>query len=313
MAMKVSNAFPAGGIFAYSTENRQKFGDRIQECIGYRPAEIFADKLERFSTNGKPHDKAGWYIWRGIYGIFGNWRTVHKYPTWKADRYKRLSPSERRAIDRKIRQDEQMRSQAIEAEYKRVAVIAREYVSKLKPADKNHPYLVKKMILPETALQDGQALIIPVYRHDGITSYQRIYPDGKKQFLTGGRIRGCFHLIGNKRQGKLLICEGFATGATLHAETGLDVAVVFHAGNLLPAGKTLRAMFRERPFCFCADDDHLRKDKDGNPENIGCIKAEEAAKYCGGVWTKPQFGKDRPEWATDFNDLMQLNKKGVCK
>ncbi len=38
----------------------------------------------------------------------------------------------------------------------------------------------------------------------------------------------------------LYLCEGWATGATLHAETGHPVACAMNAGNLLEAGRHLQ-------------------------------------------------------------------------
>ena len=52
---------------------------------------------------------------------------------------------------------------------------------------------------------------------------------------------------------------------------------------------------------LCADDDVQ------TPGNPGVAKAREAAAAVGGVVAVPEFGGDRPETATDFNDLLILH------
>jgi putative DNA primase/helicase len=68
---------------------------------------------------------------------------------------------------------------------------------------------------------------------------QAIGPDGVKWFNTGATVAGHFHLIGTPA-GRLYLCEGYATGATIHEATGAAVAVAFHAGNLKAVAKILR-------------------------------------------------------------------------
>ena len=44
--------------------------------------------------------------------------------------------------------------------------------------------------------------------------------------------------------GKLIVCEGYATGASLHDATGEAVAVAFNSGNLEAVALDLRAKYR---------------------------------------------------------------------
>jgi putative DNA primase/helicase len=71
-------------------------------------------------------------------------------------------------------------------------------------------------------------------RADGVLhSLQFIAADGIKRPLTGGRVAGCYFSIGNpKGAAALCICEGFATGASIHEATGYPVEVAFSAGNV---------------------------------------------------------------------------------
>jgi putative DNA primase/helicase len=292
------------------------FLDFIRERIGHAPDAINqTGKIQRFSTNSKRGNLSGWCIWYGKAGACGNWRTGESH-TWRSDQYQRLTKTERQRIDRQIRQAEARRKRELEAGYQQVAKQASEDIKRFYPATADHPYLLEKGILPHGALIDGQnVLIITMYYKGKIVSYQRIYPmrlpDGtNKRFLKGGRKKGCYHPIGNKGKGDLGICEGFATGASIHEATGDDVVVAFDAGNLLPVAKAMRDKYPDRKIILWADDDYRRVDRNGQPENIGVIKATEAAQAINGYLTVPDFGEKRPEGATDFNDLSQMMKGG---
>jgi putative DNA primase/helicase len=90
-------------------------------------------------------------------------------------------------------------------------------------------------------------------------------------FMSGGRIKGCFFGIG-KPKGALIVCEGFATGASIHECTGHAVAVAFNAGNLEAVAVALRIKYPELKIIIAADDDHQ------TPGNPGLTKATAAVK-----------------------------------
>ncbi|MBL4558296.1 MAG: toprim domain-containing protein [Rhodobacteraceae bacterium] len=64
--------------------------------------------------------------------------------------------------------------------------------------------------------------------------------------------------------GPVLICEGWATGASLHIATGHTVIAAMDAGNLMPVAEALRARFPEADLVLVADNDE-KPDRDGNP------------------------------------------------
>ena len=97
-----------------------------------------------------------------------------------------------------------------------------------------------------------------------------------------------------------MIAEGFATGASIHEATGHAVAVAFNAGNLKAVAQALRAKFPTLRLIVAADDDWKTDD------NPGMTKAREATKAIGGLLAVPRFPADRPDGATDFNDLARL-------
>lgn len=297
-------------------EAKSAFLDYIRQIIGHDPKAIREEGvIQRFSTNGKKGDTSGWCIWYGKAGAFGDWRTGESH-RWHCREYGELNREERRRIDRHIRQAEEIRKREIEAGYRHMAEQAREDIQGFCPATADHPYLIEKGIQPHGALIDGRnVLIIPMYFNGEIVSYQRIYPvrlpDGtNKRFLKGGRKKGCYHPIGNKGKGDLGICEGFATGASIHEATGDDVIVAFDAGNLLSVARAMRERYPGRKIILWADDDYRRVDRNGQPENIGILKATEAAQAVNGYLAVPDFGDKRPEGATDFNDLHRMIKRG---
>ena len=314
--MKTTNyaGLAGDGVPISQLEAKSAFLEYIRQIIGHAPEAIREEGvIQRFSTNGKRGDLAGWCVWYGMAGAFGNWRTGESC-RWHCREYGELNREERRRIEKQIRQAEARRKRELEAGYQQVAEQAREAIQSFYPATADHPYLVEKGIQPHGALIDGRnVLIITMYYKGKIVSYQRIYPvrlpDGtNKRFLKGGRKKGCYHPIGNKGTGDLGICEGFATGASIHEATGDDVIVAFDAGNLLPVAQAMRDKYPDRKIILWADDDYQRVDRNGQPENIGVIKATEAAQAINGYLAVPDFGEKRPDGATDFNDLSQMMK-----
>ncbi|MEW8053067.1 MAG: DUF3987 domain-containing protein, partial [Candidatus Thiodiazotropha sp.] len=158
-------------------------------------------------------------------------------------------------------------------------------------------YLLKKGVGAYGLKSDGFNLLVPMRDENGtLHSIQTIDPDGAKKFLPGGRVKGCYYPIG-KPNGVLCIAEGFATAASIHKATGHAVAVAFNSGNLKPVAQALRKKLPDVELILCADDD-VRTE--GNP---GVSSATEAAQLVGGTVAVPDFGDNRPEGATDFNDL----------
>lgn len=290
------------------------FREAIRSAGLEPPATIEADgKLRRFPSNGKRGDDAGWYVLHddGIpAGSFGDWRSGITQ-TWHAEIGRKLTPAEEAAHRAKI--DRQRRAR--EAEEKRRGAEARwqaaEIWSKAQPAPIDHPYLQRKGVhvhglrvyrgdLIISGMPCDGCLVIPVRDINGTPQSLEFVSaensEDSKRFLPGGRVQGCYYSIG-KPKGVLCVVEGFATGASIYEATGHAVAVAFHSGNLLPVAQVLKERFLDAELILCADDDHRTA---GNP---GLTKAREAARAVGGRVAVPEFGTDRPNGATDFNDL----------
>jgi len=275
------------------------------------PDAIEADgKLHRFSSNGKHGDDAGWYVLHGdamAAGIFGDWRTgLSEF--WKPDTGRKLTQQEAAAHRAKLDALRRERDAAEQLGHEQAATIAAAIWQAAQPATADHGYLLRKGIQPHgTKVGSDGRLLVPMRDTAGkLWNLERITPEkptddsADKKGLYLGRRTGCYYAIA-RPQGAAVLCiaEGFATGASIHEATGLPVAIAFNAGNLEPVAKALRKKFPALPMVICADDDWKTE---GNP---GRTKGEAAALAVGGVMVIPVFQGDRPEKATDFNDLHQ--------
>ena len=147
-------------------------------------------------------------------------------------------------------------------------------------------------------------MLIPLRDETGeLRSLQFIQPDGSRRFKSGGIVAGAYCSIGSKPDADtpLLIAEGWATACSLHEATGFPAAAAMSAWNLPAVAQALRVKLPDAALILCADDDHATID------NPGVTKAREAAHAVGGALAIPAFGPNRPEGATDFNDLAALD------
>ncbi|GAB4352065.1 MAG: DUF927 domain-containing protein [Methylohalobius crimeensis] len=289
-------------ISAFDAINQ--FREAILDAGFSPPEDIKPDgNLHRFSTNGKRKDASGWYVLHldnVPAGAFGCWR-AGMMQNWIADIGRSLTPHEKKAHRAKL---DRIREEREAEEVKRRMIAtekARQMWGRSKPAPADHPYLVKKRIKPHGVKIYRGSLLIPVRSGGMISSLQFIRKDGSKIFLSGGKMRGGYSTIGDFGENIECICiaEGFATAASIHEATGHPVVIAFNAGNLKPVAEAIRAKHPGLPLIVCADDDFATE---GNP---GMAKAREAARAVDGVVVFPDFGPDRPEKATDFNDLHQ--------
>lgn len=266
------------------------------------PPEIVPDgRLHRFPSNGRRGDDAGWYVLHDDGGIpagaFGCWRTGLE-ETWRADIGRALTPAEEAANRARIAEQREAREAADAKRHEDARVRVVTAWDNARPAPPDHPYLRSKDIGHHLARFDGRNLLIPVFVEGKISALQSISEDGEKRFTTGGRVQGGYCFLGAPTsKGDLVVCEGFATGATVREATKLAVVVAFNAGNLLAVAQAMRQRFPGARLILAADDDAATQ---GNP---GLTKATEAARTVGGLLAVPDFGDTRPTGATDFNDL----------
>lgn len=280
----------------------RRFRVAMREAGIETEAFIQADgQRHRFSVTGdKAGSRNGWYVLHldGVpAGAFGCWkRNISE--TWCAKSASTMTDIERQELTARIeaskreQEAEQARVQAdCKAKAERLWGEASETVS----AD--HAYLSAKGVRGYGLRQLRDALLVPV-RADGggLVGLQFIKPDGSKRFLTGTPKAGSFHRITGSME-RVLICEGYATGASLHEATGCAVAIAFDASNLLAVAQAIRDKLPDAVLVLCADDDR------GNPTNPGMNKATAAALAVGGLLAVPSFAADAG--GTDFNDMHQ--------
>ncbi|WP_232311625.1 toprim domain-containing protein [Thauera chlorobenzoica] len=270
------------------------------------PDVIEADgQLHRYRVEGdKAGSKNAYYVLHldgRAAGMFGNWKTGLR-STWAADG-KRMSEAEREAFAKLIEAAKLKAQAERRAEHEARAIEARGEWAAAAPADPAHPYLTRKDVKPHNLRQRGGLLIVPLFDAFGLLwNLQRIAADGGKRFKPG-RAGGLFSPIGDLTDpATILICEGWATGATLHQETGHPALCAMNAGNLQAVAKAARESWRGwTDLVICADND---RQTEGNP---GVTYATAAAKATGAKLIVPQFPEGVP--GSDFNDLAAIRRK----
>ena len=279
-----------------------QFRAAIESAGMVPPAVIKAGAFHRFPGVGKHKgNQAGFckLFKDGLAGIYGCHASGLK-EIWSAKNGRALTPAEVAVFEHEVakarQQDEAERKIGQDA----AAIKAQAIWNAAKDARPDHPYLLAKGIEPHGVREYRGQITIPVQVGGVIRSVQRINAKGKKLFLRDGEIKGGRFEVGNIAGATTLcVAEGFATAASIHEATGHPVAVAFDAGNLLPVAQDLRAKLPGIEIIICADDDAQTKG------NVGLTKATEAAQAVGGLLAVPDFGADRHEGMTDFNDLHQ--------
>lgn len=212
----------------------EQFRQAIAAAVLTPPTEIIDDgAIHRFSTSGKPTHKNGWYMLHtdGIpAGAFGDWRAGFTQ-NWCSKADTSMTEAERFAHRERVKAMQRQREDDLAQRQQLAAADALKRWTAATPCTQ-HDYLTRKGIQPHGAKIEGDKLLIPMRDTAGtVHSLQTIAPDGTKMFMSGGRVKGCYFGIG-KPKGALIVCEGYATGASIHECTGHAVAVAFNAGNL---------------------------------------------------------------------------------
>jgi putative DNA primase/helicase len=262
------------------------------------PANLVSDRrTHRCQVEGKKRsNRAGSYMLTedGGMGGFRNWAAGGEWVVWQAAKPSQLTPEQRAEILRVGRQATAKRL----ADEERLRQAARLKAVKMwsKAVEGQHPYLDRKGICSNGSRVLWEMLLVPVRDFGGhIHSVQMIAADGAKKFLPGGRVKGCCHWIrcGQQTGPVVYVCEGFATGSTIHAAMGgRPVVVAYNCGNLLPVCQELRRRLPTARIVVCADNDHATE---GNP---GLTHAREAATAAHARLAVPEGMT-----GTDFNDV----------
>lgn len=280
------------------------------------------EKIHRFKTNEKDKKNSGWYIGFQNYTrsgdmfhlvVYGDWSSGSSQPKTYNTYKGKLSSEDKKFIQTKVNAAIKKNQEEIKKNQEEVSVKVNDILSKLLD-EGSSPYLEKKKINNVKGLNikydtfKGD-IYVPAKGRDNegdsekIWSFEKIDRNGNKYFKSGGRIQGCYHVIGEINEGKIYFAEGFSTSASIHHATNSGVVCCFSSSNLGKVVDQFRKDYPEREFIICGDDDRGRFREDGTAFNPGRESAEQVAKkyYCSVVF--PKFKDSGNIKLTDFNDL----------
>lgn len=300
-------------------------------------------RLRRCRVEGEGRERKGWY-WlhelrlddgtEVLVGSFGVWRGAENNTVKvKLNLGKSRKPSREQmeALRARLAEDRRRAEGARKAEAERAAQRATAAWKQYQPTGECE-YLQRKGVgAYGVRFTPGGAMVIPLLDvHNNIHGLQVVRGKDRRQgamekeyWPQGLEKKGKFHLIGMPQDGGvLLLAEGYATAASLHACTGLPVAVAFDANNLAPVAAALVKRYKGLRVLVCADDDNTQKCHaenvfasqeqghrveckqrvwlpDGNlcphcgqehkAANAGVTMASTAAMQVGGAWIAPRF------------------------
>ena len=281
-----------------------QFKRAMLECGITPPDYIEADgKLHRFSTNGKSHDKAGWYILYGgrvPAGSFGDWRAGSNIP-FRADIGRDLTAAESIEHARQVAEMRATRERELAEKRADAAETAADIWANASAASDDHPYLVRKQVAANGLKVAGDGRLIAPLLIDGqIVSLQYIDASGGKMFLKGGRTAGASWLIGgHDNAATYYVAEGVATGLTIFEATGQPVAIAYSAGNMTATAKALREhVGATARVVVVADNDE---------SGTGQAEGKKAADAIGAqLVIPPEAGQDINDYAIAGGDVEAL-------
>ena len=287
--------------------NDNLIGDQIAQfyeairASGLEPPVINElNKFYRFPGSGKnSRNTAAWckVFPDGLGGIFGDYSSGLS-ESWHINDKGRLTKTERKIFEKHVSEAKKQAIVEREAMHAEAKVRANNIWMSSTPAPESHLYIVRKNIkssyfrlysgdLKINGMQCDNSIIVPVCSHDEIVSLQFINQSGKKRFLSGGRITGCYAVLGSNQlptRGQLILAEGAATCATIHESTGHSVIVAFNANNLEAVARNIcsKLPLSVELIIACDNDRHTI----GNP---GMTYGRKAAVNSGALLVWPEF------------------------
>ena len=272
---------------------------------------IIADgRLRKFKANGDRRRNSWYVLFPPNQSVpagaaFGCHRRGFK-ENWNSKLPGQMTDDQWRAFREGLTRIESERQRAADSRQARARKTAEWILRRATPVA-SHPYLARKAVGAHGELRmRGAELVLPLRDAAGvlqslqfIAADKRYDGDRDKDFLSGARIAGTCFTVSDRPDGALVLCEGYATGASIFEATGFATVCAMNCGNLLAIAKGWREKFPAREIIIAADNDQWT---DSNP---GLTKATEAAKAIGAKLAVPQFS-DTTGKPTDFNDLAAL-------
>ena len=183
-------------------------------------------------------------------------------------------------------------------------------------ADSSFGYLKRKKLqgvnlrlLTETRRKNrnGQKfLAVSVYNHGSLVGLQRIYEDGEKAFTPGTPVSGSYHKIGDhdKKDQPVYVCEGWATGQSIHQATGCAVYCAFNASNVTNIVSYLLKRIDRKQIIVAADNDQWKNNENTGLSSALDINYKYRVKVRFPCFDHIEINGQKP---TDFNDLFLLS------
>ena len=288
-----------------------QFADAVYRDTGAVIEPIPDGKVHRFDDpEGRQGNLAGWYVLHldgHPAGAYGSWRSGYQ-GTWRLDCDQKPAPAEKARVQASWKAARERRERELAKAQAQAAKRAKSRWESAQPATVEHPYLARKQIPALGLRQQGPLLLVPLLTVDGdLVNVQQIYADGSKRFLKGGRITGCFALVGRQipETGTVYVCEGWATAMTIHVKTRATVVAAMSAVNLKPVAQALRKLRPGLDLILAADYDHR------TPGNPGMRHATEAARAVGGGVISPLVCGGENCLCVDFNDLAVCDRRAA--
>lgn len=252
---------------------------------------IFDQQIHRFRPPGSRSGKSGWYCSRIFKGkrslLVGDWKDNSTLYSW----------SEYETTDVEIKIIVKKETEDREKINEEKAIKNKEMFEKNKIDHiSDFGYLWKKKIkisdLPSDIsflkIKGVNVLAIPLSDKNGkFWNFQMIADNGKKLFCSG-KVGDCFYKINGNED--VILCEGFATGMSIHKAIGSTVIVCFSAGNLIKIAK----QFKGKNAIVACDNDSK------NEVNTGLEAGKKIKNLYGIDYIIPE-NKDTS--ITDFNDI----------
>lgn len=252
--------------------------------------------------------------------LYQTWAMQKDRPLSEAERKRYLEAAQKREAEREQKETEREKGQS------RAILRARARWDAGTPADAKHPYIRKKGLSGAYGARLlGTELLLPVVdERGGVMSVQRIAADGGKRFESGAPVGGYFIVVSRvpfqgmaepfqgvkagrapgsdepteENGSRVWICEGWATGATIHESTDDPVLCALSAGNLLRVARLARRYYAGMEIVVAPDFDRSRG-------NAGMAAAFEIVDELGLPIVPPSFGPD--ESGSDWNDYCALH------
>ena len=242
----------------------------IREAGMSPPKTLAPGRWARFAGVGKSNGNTAGFAYLfpdGEGGLFGDFASGIK-EAWQSERVRQMPEGDRIAW-RRLVEEAQAEAERKQAEaWAEAAIKAQGIVSTLPESSEGHKYLIRKHVKAYGLKEKNNALVMPLCDSSGqITTYQTITETGEKKLMYGGRMKGCAFAIKGKAS-PVYVCEGYATGATVHEATGCSVLVAVCASNIGPVVDSVLLRHNDTQVIIAADNDH------SGQVNTGVVEAE---------------------------------------